>query len=139
MGGDVEDKTAHDEDSYERGTAVRDEWKRQAGKRDHTAHREHVNKRLQNNDDGESERDQTAEEIARVPRYDDAARRERDKKEKQKDRADESGFLGEHREYRVTGWLRQVIKFFNALSESSAEKAAAPDGDKRLLYLVSTA
>ena len=74
---------------------MRDKRQRHAGERDHAEHRADVDKGLQENDERETERDESAEEVLRVPCYHDAARREREEERNKNNRADKSGFLRE--------------------------------------------
>lgn len=57
MGGDVEDKAAHNERGHERSAAVRDKRQRKASERNDTEHRADIDEGLQDNDKRKSESD----------------------------------------------------------------------------------
>src|SRR3989344_388767 len=126
--GDIQDEAAHKERCHKRGAPVRDKRQWQTGERDDAEHRRDISKRLQNNNERKSERDEAAEEVARFSRYHHPARRKGDEERQQNGSAKKAGFFGEDGEYRIAIGLRQIIKFTHALSEPPPEEAAGADG-----------
>ena len=116
-----------------------DEQEWLAGERNEAEHGGNVDERLDDDKHGTAERGQAGEGVGSAGGDFEGAENEQDKQENEHKRTDKAELFRFDSENRVTGRLRQIAEFLDALAVAAACDAAGAYGDERLLDLIAGA
>ena len=113
-----------------------DEKERLAGERDEAEHSGNVDEGFDDDEHADAESGEASEAVGGAGGDFEGTEHEQEKKKNEHERADEAELFRFHGENRVTGRLRQITEFLDALAVAAAGDAAGADGDERLLDLI---
>ena len=116
-----------------------DEKERLAGERDEAEHSGNVDEGFDDDEHADAEGGEASEAVGSAGGDLEGAENEQQKKKNKHERADEAEFFRFNSKNGVTGRLRQIAEFLDALAVAAAGDAAGADGDERLLDLIAGA